>query len=78
VKIELNNAPASSEPAHIHAGACPNPGAIAYDLTDVVAGHSTSVIDTTMDNLMKQLPLAINIHKSAAEIITDLSCGDIK
>jgi plastocyanin len=78
VSVVLDQAPANAnQPAHIHAGACPNPGAVVYPLTNVVAGRSETTLDVSLEDLLGQLPLAINIHKSAAEIGTYVSCGDI-
>ena len=67
----------ATEPAHIHAGACPNPGAVVYALSNVVSGKSTTVVKASLATLLAQLPLAINVHKSATEISTYVSCGDI-
>ncbi len=67
-----------SEPAHIHSGSCANLGGIKYPLNNVVSGHSTTVVDASMDELKAELPLAINIHKSVAAIGTYIACADLK
>lgn len=67
-----------AQPAHIHMGACPEPGEIAYPLTNVVDGESETTLDVTLAELKEQLPLAINVHKSAAEISVYTSCGDLE
>jgi hypothetical protein len=66
------------QPAHIHVGACPTPGAVKYPLTNLVAGLSTTTIDATLAELKASLPLALNIHKSAAESSVYTACGDLK
>lgn len=67
-----------SQPAHIHLGACPNVGAVVYPLTNVLNGESITVLDVTLEQLESELPLGINIHKSAEEPSVYTSCGDIK
>jgi len=61
-------------------GACPGVGAVKYPLTSIVNGASTTVLSVTLDQLKKELPLAINVHKSATEVSTYTACGplDIK
>ncbi len=66
------------QPAHIHTGACPVPGAVKYPLTSVVNGKSTTTISTDIKTLLTLLPLAVNVHKSAAEVTKYTACGDIK
>lgn len=79
VTIALNNASESGEqPAHIHTGACPTPSAVTYPLTNVVNGSSVTVLDVSLEKLRSQLPLAVNVHKSAADIKTYVSCGDLQ
>jgi hypothetical protein len=77
VTLAVDNAPATAQPAHIHAGACPAPGAVVYPLTSVVDGASETTLDVTLAELTAQLPLAINVHMSAAEVATYVSCGDL-
>lgn len=65
------------QPAHIHIGECPGVGAVKYPLTSVVNGASETLLDLTLESLKKELPLAINVHKSATEASTYTSCGPI-
>jgi hypothetical protein len=67
-----------SQPAHIHLGSCPDVGAIAYPLTNVLNGESVTVLDVTFDQLGSELPLGINVHKSAEEASIWTACGDIE
>lgn len=67
-----------AQPAHIHMGSCPNPDAIKYPLTDVVNGQSETVLNVSMQQIKTQEPLAVNIHKSADQIKTYVSCGNLK
>lgn len=66
-----------AQPAHIHSGSCPDVGAVAYPLTNVVNGKSETVLDTTFAKLDAKEPLAINVHKSAAESKNYVSCGNL-
>ncbi len=66
------------QPAHIHVGSCPNPGAVKYPLTSVLNGQSVTTIDTTLAVLKAMGKLAINVHKSVSESSVYYSCGDLK
>lgn len=66
-----------AQPAHIHVGSCPTPGAVKYPLTNVVDGRSETVLDVSLATLAKELPLAINVHKSKEEASIYVSCGNI-
>jgi len=79
VVLNLTGKPSGTpQPAHIHVGACPNPGAVKYPLTNVGNGASqTEIPNVTLEQLVSELPLAINVHKSAAEASVYVACGDI-
>src|SRR5262245_19983949 len=79
VEISLKGAAkGTSQPAHIHEGSCakldPKPK---YGLENVVDGKSTSEVPADLKTLTAG-KLAINVHKSAAEVKTYVACGDIK
>ncbi len=82
VKLALSNGTLGAnlppEPAHVHVGACPSPGAVKYPLNSVIAGKSETVINVSWANLKAQLPLAINVHKSATDLGTYIACTDVK
>ena len=65
-------------PVHIHSGSCDNLGSVKYSLTDVVNGASVTILDLALQDLMADLPLAINVHKSAEELNVYLACADLK
>lgn len=78
VVLALSGAPSNIvQPAHIHTGPCATIGAVRYPLTFPVNGQSETMLDVALDDLLKQLPLAINVHKSAAESSVYVACGDI-
>ena len=64
-------------PMHIHAGACPAPGAVKYPLSPFVNGRSETVLDATYEDVVKQMPLAVNLHKSADNLSAYVACGDL-
>jgi len=76
VEISLKGAPKGTpQPAHIHEGSCakldPKPK---YGLENVVDGKSSTVVPQGIDAVRG---MAINVHKSADDIKTYVSCGDI-
>lgn len=78
VVLNIPNAPAGVvQPVHIHEGTCANLNpAPKYPLTNLTNGKSDTVVDVTLSALMAQ-PFAINAHKSAQDIATYVSCGNI-
>ena len=78
VVVSVTGAPADiEEPAHLHVGSCANLGDPKYTLAPVINGTAETVLPVSPDELIKELPLAINIHKSAAEVGTYIACGDL-
>ncbi|OGC47273.1 hypothetical protein A2713_02425 [candidate division WWE3 bacterium RIFCSPHIGHO2_01_FULL_35_17] len=68
----------ATQPMHLHQGGCPGVGQVVYPLEEVVNGTSTTVLQgVTMEMLKGELPLALNVHKSVAEISVYTTCGDI-
>jgi hypothetical protein len=73
----LLGAPSTAEPAHIHMGTCAhlNP-APKYPLTSVVDGISETTVNATIAQLTAG-NLAVNVHKSAADLKDYVACGDL-
>ena len=77
VLISVKNEPTSSyQPAHIHFGPCARLGAVEFPLTDVVHGHSFTLVAVPIATLLNK-NLAINAHKSASQLGIYVSCGNI-
>ncbi len=68
----------ATHPAHIHLGSCATLGAVKYPLTSTVDGRSVTTINASLADLKAGLPLAVNVHKSDAEIGVYVACADIK
>ena len=78
VTLSLTGGPKTTpQPAHIHVGACPDVGDVKYPLTNAVDGQSQTTLNVTLDQLEGEQPLAINVHKSAAQITVYTACGDL-
>jgi len=78
VVIDLFNVPDGAvQPAHIHLGTCDNlDKAPKWKLEPVKNGRSVTVVPVSLETILKDRT-AINVHKSAADIQTYVSCGDI-
>jgi len=77
VAIALKGAPATAQPAHIHSGTCSALGGVAYPLTNVVNGGSTTMVKgVTIDQLLSK-PSAINVHESLDNLGKYVACGNI-
>ena len=79
VDISLKGAPKGTpQPAHIHEGSCANLNPKPKQgLSNVVNGKSSTVVPMGIKELTGG-NLAINVHKSADDLKTYVSCGDIK
>jgi hypothetical protein len=77
VVVKLSNGTSVAQPAHIHVGSCANLDPTPkYPLTNVVNGDSTTTVNVALADITTG-GFAINVHKSAAEVSTYVSCGDI-
>ena len=65
------------QPAHIHMGSCLALGGVKYPLTFPIDGASETMLDVSLEQLLSELPLAINVHKSPQEASVYVACGDV-
>ena len=79
VEIAIKNEPSgASEPAHIHKGTCAKIDPAPWKpLTNVVNGKSDTTVQGITVADLKKSHYAINVHKSASDIKTYVSCGDL-
>ena len=78
VALALTGTPQGiAQPAHIHAGSCANIGGVVYPLTFPVNGASETTLGVSLDALLAEFPLAINVHKSPEEAGVYIACGDM-
>jgi hypothetical protein len=80
-QVVLNIQPGAAgveQPVHIHSGNCPGVGAVAFPLTNVVNGTSTTVVDATLDSL-RTGGYSINVHQDGTQagLGVYVSCGAI-
>ncbi len=78
VKLRTDGGGEVDQPAHIHKGTCekldPKP---AYPLKMVHDGQSETTVEGVTLAQLQKAPYAINVHKSAKEATTYVSCGNI-
>ncbi len=81
VTVNMTGEPnGATQPSHIHVGACATPGpagAVKYLLSPLVNGKAETTVDVSLKDILNNLPMAINFHKSASEINVYTACGDI-
>lgn len=78
VVISLTNSPSGPQPVHIHTGTCANLNPTPeYGLTSLAGGKSETIVVVKLEDLLAGT-FAVNAHKSAQEIETYVSCGEIK
>lgn len=79
VTLELSGAPGETEqPAHIYFGSCSKLGPVVYPLNALANGQSETLLETSLDQLMGRLPIAINVRKSNPEANLSYSCANIE
>jgi|GEM_PF-719270 hypothetical protein len=82
-KITVNVSGMTAEavlPAHIHIGSCASLGGTKYPLSSLANGLSETILDVSVDQLITELPLAINLHSSDSDLSDSkgyVACGDI-
>jgi Cu/Zn superoxide dismutase len=77
VVVAIPNGPAGPQPAHIHDGTCDGILGVAYGLTSLANGNSTTVVKgITIDQLLAG-KYAINVHKSTDNMGNYVACANI-
>ncbi len=65
------------QPAHIHDGTCAGIQGVAYPLTSLASGDSTTTVKgVTIDQLLAG-KYAINVHESTSNLGKYVACGEI-
>lgn len=79
VTIQIKSEPkGASQPAHIHKGTCTKLDPAPWKpLTSVISGKSFTHIPGVTVAEIKKGKYAINVHKSANDLKTYVSCGDL-
>jgi len=79
VTVKINNEPkGASEPSHIHQGTCKKLNPAPWKpLNSVVNGTSVTTLSGVTIAQLKKGHYAINVHKSATDLKTYVSCGDL-
>jgi hypothetical protein len=63
-----------AQPAHFHTGTCASPGPVVHPLASIIDGVSFTYLSAGIDELADS-GLIINVHKSAAQPGSYVSCG---
>ncbi|MGA2760156.1 MAG: hypothetical protein ABSF08_07570 [Candidatus Cybelea sp.] len=77
VVVSIPKGPAGPQPAHIHDGTCAGIQGIAYSLTSVASGNSTTTVKGVTIGQLLAGKYAINVHQSASDLGKYVSCGNI-
>jgi hypothetical protein len=77
VVINIKNEPVGAiEPSHTHKGVCGHPGSVVWPLTDVVAGHSSTLVNAPIDKVAVAGD-SVNIHMSKKQLNKYMACGNL-
>lgn len=79
IDVSIKGAPKEDQPTHIHPGTCThlNPAPEA-PLSPLSNGHSVTVLSGKKISDFTKGAFSINVHKSANDLKTYVSCGQIK
>lgn len=79
IVVSIKGAPSGDQPTHIHPGTCThlNPAPEA-PLAPLSNGHSVTVLSGKKISDFTTGQFSINVHKSANDLKTYVSCGQIK
>jgi hypothetical protein len=66
----------AAQPMHIHFGDCVDVGDVFFPLENVVRGHSVTVIEMPIEEVVMSSKL-INVHRSYQDFPTYTACGEL-
>ncbi len=78
--VTINVTPRGEEvaqPAHVHFNNCADIGGVIYPLNNVIDGFSETELEASLEQILSERPLSINVHKSVEEVDIYVACGDI-
>jgi len=78
VSVHTKNSGSEPQPMHIHTGTCDNQPAVKWKLNSVVDGSSVTMLKGVKLAELSDGDYVINIHKSTKEMMTYVSCGNLK
>jgi hypothetical protein len=76
IRVTVGPGGSANMPGHVHAGRCPNVGAVVHPLNNVMNGASTTEINASIADLLAGT-FAINLHRSPQEANVWVSCGNV-
>lgn len=78
ITLRINNFPEEIiQPSYIYSGSCNSLGQIVYQLESMSNSKSETILDVSFNEIKKQFPLSIVIHKAPTEMGTIAACGNI-
>ncbi len=76
VNVSIDPSSNEAQPIHIHSGICTEVGPVLHALENVVKGNSVSVIELSLEEILKNGAL-VNVHESYSNASNYTACGQL-
>ena len=76
VTVDVEPPGDAAQPMHIHFGDCADVGDVFFPLENVVRGHSETLIEMPIDEVVMSGRL-VNVHRSYEDFPTYTACGEL-